>query len=294
MVQAARPGLLRRVRVHPLFAALVVLAAAAGLWLPVVVLFLIVFLHELAHAAVADALGCTVEEVTLLPFGGVAKLSFGDGGFIPRREAAIAIAGPAVNFVLAAVAWCLQVLGIWSVDFGHAVVEINLWMAVFNLLPGLPLDGGRVLRAARSRQVGFERATREGYRMALWIAFALLLTAGAAMWSGYPHLGMLVLGVFLLTTAWSGRRGVSMELVRFLDAKRRAAGGRAQVVRALAAPEQATVRDAVMEFAPDRYHMVYVLDEHGQVRDILEEGELLQAVFEGRWLDRLDSWRHGG
>ncbi|WP_274433960.1 site-2 protease family protein [Alicyclobacillus sp. ALC3] len=279
-----------RVRFHPLFFLLAVVALGVGLWRDVVILFLLVLLHELGHAAVANHLGYEVEEVSLLPFGGVAKISYGRGGPAPRDEALIAIAGPFVNLVLLGTAVVMVMVHLWPTEFGRIVIELNLWIAVFNMLPALPLDGGRILRAARSRTIGYEAATREAYTMAIAASLLLLGLGGVALWAGYPHVGMLVLGLFLFVSAWTGRRDLAMDTVRFLDAKRRSHEQRPALIRSVAAPESAVIRDVVKQFAPDRYHLVYVLDENGSVRTILEEDELLEAVFAGRWLDSLDQW----
>ncbi|MDQ0188324.1 site-2 protease family protein [Alicyclobacillus cycloheptanicus] len=278
------------IRFHPLFFVLALCAVGFGLWQEIVVLFLLVLLHELGHAAVANHLGYEVEEVSLLPFGGVAKLSYGRMGPAPRHEALIAIAGPLVNLLLVAAAMGMSAAGLWGTPFTHTVIRLNLWIAIFNMLPAMPLDGGRILRAARSRTIGYEQATREAYRMAIVISLALLCLGGVALWAGFPHVGLLILGVFLFISAWTGRRDISMDTVRFLDAKRQAAGARPEVIRSIAAPADTTVRDVVKQFSPDRYHLVYVLDEQGGVRSILEEEELLDAVFEGRWLETLEAW----
>jgi stage IV sporulation protein FB len=284
-------GVLGRIRLHPLFILLFLVAWGAGMWRDVVVLFLLVMLHELGHAAMANHLGYQVEEVSLLPFGGVAKLAFGSLGFQPKHEALIAVAGPFVNLVLAVGAWLAYVMGAWSEAYCHQVVQLNLWIAVFNLLPGLPLDGGRVLRAARSRKRGYEAATREAYTVAFVISIVLFVTGGCALWAGYPHFGILVLGVFLCVSAYTGRRDLSIETVRFLDAKRRRGGrGQPELVRALAAQSTSSVKDVVKQFAPDRYHMVYVLNEEGAVQTIVEEDEMLEAVFAGQWMDTLEVW----
>lgn len=279
-----------RVRFHPLFFLLAVVAVGVGLWRDMAILFLLVLLHELGHAAVANQLGYEVEEVSLLPFGGVAKISYGHGGPSPRDEALIAIAGPFVNLVLLAISILMVTLGLWQASFGHMVVELNLWIALFNMLPALPLDGGRILRAARSRTIGYEAATREAYTMAIATSLLLLGLGGVALWAGYPHAGMLVLGLFLFVSAWTGRRDLAMDTVRFLDAKRQSRDRRPALIRSVAAPETAVIRDVVQQFAPDRYHLVYVLDANGSVRTIMEEDELLDAVFAGRWLDSLGQW----
>lgn len=274
-------------RIHPLFILLCLIACGLGMWRNLLVLFTLVSLHELGHATVANALGYEVEEVSLLPFGGVAKLSYGDIGFHPRHEAYIAIAGPLVNLAAALLGFICYSVGLWPKAFYDLVLQLNLWIAVFNLLPGLPLDGGRILRAARSRWLGYDAATEEAYRLAYLLA-ALLLTVGAvSLWAGYPHIGALVLGVFLGVSAWTGRRDARMETIRFLDSKRRKRGNVAEPVRAIAASTETTVKDVVRQFSPDRYHMVYIRNRADDVVAVLEERELLDAVFEGSWLKRL-------
>lgn len=285
-----RFGVLGRIKLHPLFLLLAVAAVGTGLWRELVVLFLLVMLHELGHAAMASHFGYEVEEVSLLPFGGVARLSYGSIGFTPKHEAAIAIAGPAVNLLLIALAYVMEMFHLWSMSFVHQVIGLNLWIAVFNLLPGLPLDGGRVLRAARARTHGYETATMEAYRVSLWISVFLLAFGGVALWSGYPHLGVVILGVFLLVSAWTGKRQIASETIRFLDAKRKrgTTAAKPQVVRAIAADQDTVMREVVRQFAPERYHMVYVLDQNGDVRTIVEENELLEAVFDGQWLEKMN------
>ncbi|MCL6593493.1 MAG: M50 family metallopeptidase [Alicyclobacillus sp.] len=287
--QRAAPWWLR-LQVHPLAWLLAALAAGAGLWQDLLLLFILVMLHELGHAAAAEALGYEVEAVILLPFGGVARLSYGSLGFIPRHEAMIAAAGPAVNLALMALAAVPLACGWWSSAFFERVVELNAWLVAFNLLPGLPLDGGRVLRAARSRAIGYEAASKEAYGVALVLAAVLFLTGCAALVMGYPHAGLIVLGVFLLISAWLGRRQVSVETVRFLDVKRHAQPRQPLRVRSLLVPADVQIRDVVRQFAPDRYHLVYVRNEQGEVAAVLEEDELLEAVFAGRWLDRVSDW----
>ena len=120
--------------------------------------------HEVAHAVVARRFGVRVKSITLFLFGGVAEI---DGELpTPGSEFAVALAGPAtsvaIGSVLALGAGMAERLGMdrsGGVLFTLALV--NLGVAVFNLVPGLPLDGGRILRAAIWRGTGsFSRATR--------------------------------------------------------------------------------------------------------------------------------------
>ena len=280
----------KRIKIHPLFVALLVISLFAGLGFELFLLFFIVILHEMGHAMVAEYLGYEVESISLMPFGGVARLSYGNIGFRPKHETLIAIAGPFVNLLLCVLVWIMFLFGLCSLDFVHAVIGLNAWIALFNLLPALPLDGGRIYRAALSRRVGFDKATREAYRMAIMISLVLLIVGAVALWAGSPHVGMVILGLFLLFAAWSGRRDISMEVVRFLDIKKRAGTRQPVPVKSIVTPTDSTVREVVRQFSPEHYHMVYVLDQDGNVRTVLEEDELLEAVFEGRWLQTVGEW----
>ena len=83
-----------------------------------------------------------------------------------------------------------------------------------------------------------------------------------------------------------------METIRFLDAKRQKKTRQPQIVRALVAPRTATLRDLVIQFAPDRYHMIYVLADNGEVTSVIEENEIIDAVFEGGWLESVEQLAH--
>jgi Zn-dependent protease len=127
----------------------------------VLAIFGSVLLHEFGHALMARRFGIGTRDVTLYPFGGLARLDRLPAE--PRKEMWIALAGPAVNIAIAAVLlfWLVGtgVVGLGIGAFAAQLLQINLALAVFNMLPAFPMDGGRVLRAFLSQRIGHFRAT---------------------------------------------------------------------------------------------------------------------------------------
>lgn len=129
-----------------------------------VVFFTCVVLHELGHSFTAMRYGVGVRRILLMPIGGMAE--FDEIPRQPRRELLITLAGPAVNFAIAAILWVvlprdLSVEGdpMTFLRFGHLILQWNLVMGCFNLLPAFPMDGGRILRAALATRMSYLRAT---------------------------------------------------------------------------------------------------------------------------------------
>ena len=141
--------------------------------------FASIVLHELGHALVARKLGVGVSGIELHFFGGVAKLTSQPAS--SKDEAAIAAAGPAVSFALSLVGYLLFLVTGWQVM--GLLAAVNLVIGAFNLIPALPMDGGRILRALLSSRYGFREATAISVRVSrvVSIAFAVLGLAFAQL-----------------------------------------------------------------------------------------------------------------
>ncbi len=133
----------------------------------ILTLFACVTLHELGHAAAARRFGVRVPRILLLPIGGMAEMES-----IPRRpreEIIIALAGPAVNYVIVGLLmtvvrfptnWDPRYVELTFAELGRHLVIVNLVMGVFNLIPAFPMDGGRVFRALLAMKLPYLRATQ--------------------------------------------------------------------------------------------------------------------------------------
>jgi Zn-dependent protease/CBS domain-containing protein len=170
-----------------------------------ILLFLCVLAHEFGHVFTARAFGVQTPDVTLLPIGGVARLER-----IPEepiQEFLIAIAGPLVNVAIA-----LVLLALFGADLStrhmaavdnaqvsmvDRLASVNLFLALFNLIPAFPMDGGRILRALLAIKFGFARATSVAATIGQLFAFGL----GFLGLFGNPLLIFIAIFVYLAATS---------------------------------------------------------------------------------------------
>ncbi|HEX8773607.1 MAG TPA: site-2 protease family protein [Pyrinomonadaceae bacterium] len=171
-------------------------------------LFLSVFGHELSHALMVRAEGIEIEEIVLHPFGGLTRFKREPDS--PRAEFRIAIAGPAASFLFAVLGLAAMIVAAKSNLMNAALVffiigSSNLLLAVFNLFPGYPLDGGRVLRAIMWHSSGnIVYATRMAGFCGMLIAgtliiFGLYMMTWPALLMG---LWSVLVGYFMLDAAY--------------------------------------------------------------------------------------------
>ena len=181
---------------------------AAG-FVATILFFSSVLIHELSHSLVAIRHGLQIPSITLFIFGGVSELS--EEARDPKSELKIAIAGPASSLLLAAVFFGLKVLfagadPIIGAVLGYLAI-INGALAVFNLIPGFPLDGGRVLRAVYwARKGSLPKATRLASDIGKMVAVFLIIFGGFQVLAGALISGLwfVFIGIFLRSVAQSG------------------------------------------------------------------------------------------
>ena len=280
------------VRIHATFLLLLIFVASQALSegfgmdgaremvMLVCAMFFCVLLHEFGHVAAARRYGIRTPDITLWPIGGVARLER-----MPRKpseELVVAICGPLVNVVIAALiglVLTVPVSELGEADFGapghflEKLMALNIVMVVFNLIPAFPMDGGRILRALLTMFTGdYAKATRWAATMGRGIA---LLAVALMLLTRHLHPNLLLMAFFVFYAAGQEATVVTQEeQVHDLTV------GDAMMTEFGVLPPQATLREAVALMLGGSQHDFPVLNQSGGILGIVTRQRLLAALVE--------------
>ncbi|PDO10227.1 MAG: hypothetical protein BLM47_08210 [Candidatus Reconcilbacillus cellulovorans] len=275
-----------RIGVHPLFLPLALASVLTGYWVELATLFGLVLVHELGHFAAARGFGWKVEEIRLFPFGGVMVTDAAAGAPF-RQEAAVALAGPLQHVWMIGLAYCWRQWGWVSPEWCEFFVRANATLALFNLLPVSPLDGGRLVWAAVGAFTPFYRTIRRCAVFGAVVGAGLTAAALFGPWGVRVHAAMM--GAFLFVENWKNYRSSIYRFWRFLAQRTEAsvAFSRNGVpIAAFAVDGRRTVRETVKLFVKNKFHIIYVLDEKGITRRVFPEDRLIEELFSSKRPDR--------
>ncbi|WP_285718581.1 M50 family metallopeptidase [Pelosinus sp. IPA-1] len=261
------------------FIAMILLFALAGMLVKVCLVFSAVLWHELAHAGTALALGFKVHEVELLPFGGVARIE-GLGIASSRSEIIIAAAGPIASSVLAALIYSgMFYLNDWS-EMGEFYYKTNLMLVIFNMIPGLPLDGGRIFRAWLALKIDYCKATAIAAGISQWGSISLVGTVVYQyIVGGTINITFLVAAIFLYTTAKSEVKVAGFRNLRVMAQKKNLLRARGVMpITHITVVEEVVLKDIVRLFRPDQYYIMLVLNAECKVCGTITETEMWEEL----------------
>ncbi|MUG46139.1 site-2 protease family protein [Paenibacillus woosongensis] len=270
---------------HPLFVLVMLASVITGHFLELLTLFAIVFIHEWGHVAAAKWFGVHVLSVQLLPFGGVAVME--DTAYLNAgREMIIALAGPLQNGLLIGCAWLLHAAGLWDGPYYDYFVQGNVLIALFNLLPVLPLDGGKIFQSLCSIILPYHLALVWSLRISL--LFSLLLIGYALyplfLQGGMLQLNLLLIGLFLLYSNYVDYRNIPYRFMRFLMNRERSFS-RHLLHGSLAQPivaDKVQPLDHILRlFKREKYHFIYVMNRQGRIIAVVPEQRVISSYFKG-------------
>lgn len=238
-------------------------------------LFTCVVLHELGHAFMAKRFGCRTRKITLLPIGGMAQMEKIPEK--PREEFLVAIAGPWVNIVIAAILFIVlastsgipsltQIEDLTSSSFIYNLFFANIVLVIFNLIPAFPMDGGRVLRALLSIRLGRVRATT------IATSIGQLLAIGLVFIGVFFNFFLVVIGLIIFLGA---RAEAELEVVK---ASLQNYKVKDVLMHKFTALHPADTLNSVVRLLLDGQEKEFVVVENGEVAGVLTQKELIQGL----------------
>lgn len=264
---------------NPWFMVLIAIFIAAGMAEKVLLVFGSVIWHESAHAAAALALGYKVREIELLPFGGVARIDrLGEAS--AKSEILMAAAGPAASLVLAAAIYLAAFDLMQQNEFWKFFYNTNLMLALFNLIPALPLDGGRIFRAVLALQCGYGKATLVAANMSRAAGAGLMLKVFYDYWFFHSlNLSFVLAAFFLCVAAKAELKVAGYRTMRIMANKKADLCTRGYMPAThYTVMINAAARDVVKLFGPERYHIILIIDESCQICGSLTETEVWEGL----------------
>jgi len=265
------------VKVDKLFLLMMVFYGFANVLPQALIIFLVVFIHELAHTMLARGYKVNIEEIKLFPFGGVAKLDFLEVD--SNEEVRIALVGPLSNFFMAGLALAAQYY-LNSEYWLQFFIRLNIIMGLFNLIPVLPLDGGRIFRAWYSKKVGIFDATKKAAQQGKLLAVLLLLISVSGLYLRLWDLNAVTMAGFLFYAAREQDKTASFHFIRYLlNKKEIILKENIQQLKTYYVRENTPLKEVLPHLVPNNYHLFFVFNQAGEIVSTISEERLIEEYF---------------
>ncbi|MGE8206088.1 M50 family metallopeptidase [Heyndrickxia sp. NPDC080065] len=273
-------GLLRKIHIHPLFWIVVGIAVLTARFQDLIILFSIIFVHEMGHGAMAHFFSWKIKKISILPFGGVAEMD--EHGNRPLKEELLVIAaGPIQHVWLSALMYLLFKVNLVSLSFFEMFMSYNMMILVFNLLPIWPLDGGKFLHILFSVNKPF----LESVRVSLISSFIFLIVFHLLSIIISPfNLNIWIVVIYLYLSLWAEWKQMNFVFMRFLLERYY---GRKMVferLRPLKVNGDDYLYEVLEKFQRGRKHPLLILKDGKEIGN-LDENELLHAYFAEKQID---------
>lgn len=244
-----------------------------------IILLAIIMIHELSHGFIARLFGIKIKEIQILPIGGIVKLdkSF---TFSNREEIAISAAGPISNIILSATVFFLQKYFGWQ-NHLNFILFSSLIIGIFNLIPVLPLDGGRIFRSCLAYILGYKNATKVIVIFSKIFAFFLIGINILILSTGSYNFVLILVGIFIFHESKKEKELVLYTNMKDIATKKESLNRQGSMdSQHITVLPQTSLGEIFKQFTPKKFHIIYVLDEHYALKGILTEDQVLSGILE--------------
>lgn len=267
-----------KIKINIFMLLMIVLYFYFGYFIEVFIMFLTVLVHEISHIIAARRYGFKVDEIEIFPFGGIAR--FEDLKTIyPGEEVFICAMGPLSNFII-----MILFIGIKSFYTNsyiiNYIIEVNKLMFILNLLPVLPLDGGKILRTILSLFIGYKSSTIKLVYITYIICTFIILYDILNGIIGFEVTYLSTIAVFAIIAAKKEKEMAAFVFIRSITRKTNDLNKKKKMkVHILVCIKTVNIKEAIECFLPNRYHIFIIIKSNGETIGTITEGQLLEGIF---------------
>lgn len=267
-------SLIKYIHIHPLLWVVIGLAVVTAHFIDLSLFLLIIFVHEMGHAAAASFFSWRIKRISLLPFGGVAEMD--EHGNRPLKEEIIVIlVGPLQHLWMMALSYIFFQFSLLSEGIFELFIQYNLMILLFNLLPIWPLDGGKLVFLWLSLNESFPGA----HRKALLISGGSLFVFAAILLFSEPiNLNIWVVIAFLLFSIYHEWKQSRYVFIRFLLERYYGKNGDFRTLKPIVVEDDEMVIHVLEKFQRGYKHPI-IVEKDGKEKGAMDENELLHAFF---------------
>jgi len=235
-------------------------------------------LHELGHLFAAQLSGKRIYSVKVLPIGLNARID--ESSCNEWEGIIIYFGGPAVNLLLIVLTFIINSYYLLQPDNMRFFISINVYLLAFNMMPVLPLDGGKALRSILSRQKGLFLASRYIRTTTLVLSTFITVLGVIQLFNSLHNFSLFVIGLYLLFSMKSNNTEAALMNVKQIIYRRsRLLKKGIYAARDLVVIKSALLVDTLGNMDFDRFHIIHVLDDELKIVKVFSEQELIEAML---------------
>lgn len=266
-----------RFKINIYFIIMLFVCIIIGYMKEVLILFSLVIMHELCHIVLAYIYGLKVKNIEIFPFGGVARIDNLD--YIgTSKEIIINIAGPLFNLLAAMFLFFFSIWGI-VIPYHDYLINVNLVLGLFNLLPGMPLDGGRIFRAVLCYFIGFKKAAKAAVITGKLISCLLFVCGIFSLILGKLEISLFIMPFFIFLSANKEENTIMFVIIKdIINKKKHLKSIKVMEARELCVLEDASINEILKYFDCNKYHLIFIIDKSMKIEGVLTETEIFDNL----------------